>query len=142
MVKVLDPASVALAQMAKAVNAVRAKEMSIRQAANSYGVDKSNLHRRVKNQVPINARPGPNPILTEGEVQGVIDAVDARTNRGQCFTSAELALFIREVVERSPYTREIPETFPSTSWAQRADVIGLSGKGVHRGECRSTLPES
>ncbi|KAJ8563914.1 hypothetical protein ON010_g7433 [Phytophthora cinnamomi] len=65
MVKVLDPASAVLAQMAKDVNAVRAKEMSIRQAANSYGVDKSSLHRGVKDQVPINARPGPSPILTK-----------------------------------------------------------------------------
>ncbi|GMF66694.1 unnamed protein product [Phytophthora fragariaefolia] len=64
-------------------------------------------------KVPLNAKPGPDPILTEGEVKGVLDAVDARTKRGLCFTRAELGVFIRQAVEESAYTREFPATFRS-----------------------------
>ncbi|KAE9292801.1 hypothetical protein PR003_g24666, partial [Phytophthora rubi] len=67
MVKVIDPEASRQDQMKKAVEAVNTKRMSIRKAAASFGVDKSSLHRRTTRQVPLNARPGPNPILTEGE---------------------------------------------------------------------------
>ncbi|GMG17081.1 unnamed protein product [Phytophthora fragariaefolia] len=121
MVKVIEPnidvpSEPTLAQMERAMAAMKRKEMSLRGAAKAFGVSRSSLHRRVTGQVPLNAKPGPEPIFTDGEVQGVLKAVDARTKRGLCFTRSELSMFIRQVVEESPYTREIPATFPSASW--------------------------
>ncbi|GMF26318.1 unnamed protein product [Phytophthora fragariaefolia] len=110
------PSEPTLAQMERAMAAVKRKEMSIRGAAKAFGVSRSSLHRRVTGQVPMNAKPRPEPILTDGEVQRVLKAVDARTKRGLCFTRSELSMFIRQVVEESPYTREISATFPSVSW--------------------------
>ncbi|KAJ8523856.1 hypothetical protein ON010_g17263 [Phytophthora cinnamomi] len=121
MVKVIGPNvhvpnESPLDQMERAIAAVERKEMSIRGAAKAFGVARSFLHRRVTEQVPLNAKRGPDLILTEGEVQGVLNAIDARTKRGLCFTRSELSMFIRHIVEESPYTREIPATFPSVSW--------------------------
>ncbi|KAE8892438.1 hypothetical protein PF003_g23741 [Phytophthora fragariae] len=117
MVKVITPEPVCYQeQIERAVAAVKNQKMSYRDAANAFGVGRSSLHRRVTEKVPLNAKPGPDPILTEGEVKGVLDAVDARTKRGLCFTRAELGMFNRQAVEKSPYTREIPATFRSVSW--------------------------
>ncbi|GMF48987.1 unnamed protein product [Phytophthora fragariaefolia] len=82
--------------MVRAMAAVKRKEMPIRGAAKAFGVSRSSLHRRVTGQVPLDAKPGPEPILTDGEVQGVLKAVDARTKRGLCFTRFELSMFIRQ----------------------------------------------
>jgi hypothetical protein len=73
--------------MERAVEAVQSKAMSLRRAASAFTVSKSALQRRTSGQVAINAPPGPIPILTAGEVQGVLDSVDERTTRGQCFTT-------------------------------------------------------
>jgi hypothetical protein len=102
--------------MERAVDAVRAGGMSLRKAAMTYGVSTSALHQQTSGAVAVLARNGPNLILITDELRCVLDAVDARTNAGQCFTSDELALFIRSVIEKSPYEREIPGTFPSSSW--------------------------
>lgn len=103
-------------QMQRAIDAVQSGTMSLRQAAASFSVSKSALHRRTSGQVEINAKRGPNPVLTDGEVQGVLDAVVARTAQGQCFTSEELGLFVRTVLEQSQHARVIPINFPSQSW--------------------------
>jgi len=103
-------------QMQRAVEAVESGAMSLRQAAASFSISKSALHRRTSGQVDLNAKRGPNPVLTDGEVHGVLDAVIARTAQGQCFTSEELGLFVRTVVEQSQHAREIPINFPSPSW--------------------------
>ncbi|KAE8959524.1 hypothetical protein PR001_g30689 [Phytophthora rubi] len=108
-----------LSQSKRAVEAVTTKKMSIRKAASAFGVSKSALQRRTTGQIAVNAKCGPLPILTEGEVSGVLRCVDARTKRGQCFTTAELGLFVRRVVEESPYKREIPASFPSYSWLSK-----------------------
>ncbi|EGZ21097.1 hypothetical protein PHYSODRAFT_407691, partial [Phytophthora sojae] len=82
-------------RMIKVVAAAVNKEVSVRVAANAFGVEKSSVHRHVKKHIPMNAKPGPDPVLTEGEAQGIIDDVKARTKRGQCFTSVELGKFVR-----------------------------------------------
>ncbi|KAE9350561.1 hypothetical protein PR003_g5306 [Phytophthora rubi] len=95
MSEVLDDDS--LSQFKRAVEAVTTKKMSIRKAASAFGVSKSALQRRTTGQVAVNAK-------------------YARTKRGQCFTTAELGLFVCRVVEESPYKREIPASFPSYLW--------------------------
>jgi hypothetical protein len=99
-------------QFERAVEAIKMRKMSIRKAATSFGVSKSALQQRTSGQVAVNAKCGPLPILTEGEVACVLQSVDARTKRGQCFTTPELGLFVRRVVEESPYRREIPLLVP------------------------------
>lgn len=99
-----------------AVEAVNSNRMSIRKAAAAFNVSKGKIHRRTSGQVEVTARNGTNKILKDEEIQGILDSVDARIDHGQCFTIDELGLFIRRVVEESPYTREIPVSFPSSSW--------------------------
>ncbi|GMF60900.1 unnamed protein product [Phytophthora fragariaefolia] len=103
MMKAIAPEPVcSQEQTERAVAAVKNQEMLYRDAANSFGVGRSSLHRRVTEKVPLNAKPGPGPILTEGEVKGVLGAVDASAKRDLCFTRAELGMFIRQAVEKSP----------------------------------------
>ncbi|KAE9003144.1 hypothetical protein PF005_g17005 [Phytophthora fragariae] len=49
---------------------------------------------------------------------GVSKSALQRLTTGQvaCFTTAELGLFVRRVVEESPYKREIHASFPSYLW--------------------------
>ncbi|KAF4036223.1 hypothetical protein GN244_ATG11714 [Phytophthora infestans] len=69
--------------------------------------------------IELTSRNGPEPILSPGEVSGVVKAVTMRTRHVLCFTKDELGLFIRNVVENSSYSREIPEIFLSKSYIQR-----------------------
>lgn len=70
----------------------------------------------------LTSRNGPEPILTSGEISGVVKAMTMRMRHGQCFTKEELGLFIRAIVENGPYSREIPENVPSKSYIQRIFV--------------------
>jgi hypothetical protein len=107
------------AALQAAVEAVQSKQMSLRAAETRFGVSKSKIQRRTSGEVKATSRNGPEPLLTPGEIEGIVDAVDARTMHGRCFTKVGLALCIRKVVENSPYQREIDENFPSKSFIQR-----------------------
>ncbi|KAG1697838.1 hypothetical protein DVH05_015792 [Phytophthora capsici] len=106
-------------RLRQAVGAVNEKRLSLRTASTRFGVSKSKIHRRTSGQVELTSRNGPEPILSPGEVSGVVKAVPMRTRHGLCFTKDELGLFIRNVVKNSSYSREIPEYFPSKSYIQR-----------------------
>ncbi|POM77159.1 Hypothetical protein PHPALM_5499 [Phytophthora palmivora] len=106
-------------RLQQAVDAVNDKRLSLRAAATRFSVSKSKIHRRTSGQVELTSRNGPEPILTSGEINGVVKAVMMRTRHGQCYTKDELGLFIRAIVENSPHSREIPENFPSKSYIQR-----------------------
>jgi hypothetical protein len=102
-----------------AVYAVQNEGISVRSAEKKFGVSRGRITRRVKGEVEMTARNGPAPILTDGEKKGLIKAIEQRTRFAQCFTNAQLACFMRKVVEDSPYRREIPETFPCPSTVDR-----------------------
>ncbi|GMF50499.1 unnamed protein product [Phytophthora fragariaefolia] len=114
-IKVLDDAEALKA----AVDAVNSKQLSLRAAASHVGVSKSKIHRRATGEVELTSRNGPDPVLIQGEVEGIIRAVHARTMHGRCFTKNQLGLVTRTVVENSSYEREIHEKSPSKGFVQR-----------------------
>ncbi|GMF56188.1 unnamed protein product [Phytophthora fragariaefolia] len=136
MVKVIEPnidvpSEPTLAQIERAVAAVKRKEMSIRGAAKAFGVSRSSLHRRVTEQVPLNAKPGPEPILTDGEVQRVLKAVDAPERQAQSLevcrakasTVENVDIHFNNLKEVFESCEEIP---PSRIW--NLDETGMCGQ--------------
>uniref|UniRef100_K3X4L9 HTH psq-type domain-containing protein n=1 Tax=Globisporangium ultimum (strain ATCC 200006 / CBS 805.95 / DAOM BR144) TaxID=431595 RepID=K3X4L9_GLOUD len=99
--------------LAAVVEAVCSKQMSVRAAAAAFGVNRGSLYRRASGQVELSARNGPAPVLTDGEVRKVLEAVRDRAERGERMANAELAAFVRAVVGKSLYQRDMPAHFPS-----------------------------
>ncbi|EEY62422.1 uncharacterized protein PITG_14868 [Phytophthora infestans T30-4] len=62
-------------RLRQAVDAVNEKQLSLRSASTRFGVSKSKIHRRTSGQVELTSRNGPEPILSPGEVSGVVKAV-------------------------------------------------------------------
>ncbi|GMF31742.1 unnamed protein product [Phytophthora fragariaefolia] len=114
-IKVLDVAEALKA----AVDAINSKHLSLCAATSHFGVSKMKIHRRATGEVELTSRNGPDPVLTQGEVERITRAVDARTMHGRCSTKNELGLYIRTIVENSSYEREMHEQFPLTSLVQR-----------------------
>jgi helix-turn-helix, Psq domain len=100
------------ARVQQAVDAVQSKAMSLRKAEEVFGVSRSKIQRRTSGQLPIDARNGKDPILTPGEELGVIEAIEQRTRHGQCFTPAQLTLFIRKCVEDHEKSLKISRVDP------------------------------
>ncbi|CAB1101082.1 unnamed protein product [Ectocarpus sp. CCAP 1310/34] len=63
------------AQAQKAIEAVRSGAMSLRAAAQAYGVNKRSLSRRLSGDVSMDAKVGPRTVLTVEEENFVEDAL-------------------------------------------------------------------
>jgi hypothetical protein len=103
----------------KAMAMWRDEKVSLRYAAAAFGVAYETLRRRAAGITRIGATHGRQPILTEGEVDGILDAVRERAAIGHCFTKKELRGFIRTTVETSQYRRSVPVNFPSNRFVER-----------------------
>ncbi|KAH9129358.1 hypothetical protein AeMF1_000595 [Aphanomyces euteiches] len=77
-----------------------------------------NSGRNSNGSVQLDSRNGPTPILTKGEVDGILQAVKERTLHAQCFTKEELTNFIRVCIEDSQYERAVPNSFPSNTFVK------------------------
>ncbi|KAF4034316.1 hypothetical protein GN244_ATG13704 [Phytophthora infestans] len=71
----------------------------------------------------MDARNDPAPLLAKDEVNGVIEAVEQRSDPAQCFTIERLAFFIYRIEKNSPNRRTRSPTFSSLSWCY--DFIAL-----------------
>ncbi|KAK3742331.1 hypothetical protein RRG08_028243 [Elysia crispata] len=92
--------------MAAAYNSVMAKEMSSNQAAKHYGVDKS-LLRRVRNEIPIEAHPGRQTVLSPSQEQELAECLIIFAEWGWGFGKEEvkdiIQDFIREKELKNPF---------------------------------------
>lgn len=62
-------------QAQKAVQAVRSGQMSIRAAANAYGLSRNSLHSRVTKKVAVAARVGPGTVMSKAEEDFIEDVL-------------------------------------------------------------------
>ena len=74
----------------QAIEAVRSKRLSLRQAAEKYGISTTSLHRRVAGQVAVSAKKGAVPYFTPAEEKGIIDMITYKPKHGCCFSLGEL----------------------------------------------------
>ena len=59
--------------LAHAVDMIKSKSMSLRQAASTFQIPKSTLSNKVNDKTPIGCRPGPATILTPAEEKHLAD---------------------------------------------------------------------
>ncbi|RLN86530.1 hypothetical protein BBJ28_00013479 [Nothophytophthora sp. Chile5] len=100
-------------QLAAAVRAVQAGELSLRKAAAQFGVSRGRLQRRVTGEVALLARNGPKPTLSAAEEQRVLAAVEQQP------PSERSVEHIQQLVLHVAGDRALPEGFPSRRYVSR-----------------------
>ncbi|KAI9983822.1 hypothetical protein PInf_007897 [Phytophthora infestans] len=93
--------------------------MSIRKSALKTGVPRENLRKRVREDVPVECRTGPQLVyLSAGANIGLHEIVGVHAKRGMCIGLPSLSYFIRQAALVSSL-RPVPESFPSRKFVQR-----------------------
>ncbi|RLN71258.1 hypothetical protein BBJ28_00017483, partial [Nothophytophthora sp. Chile5] len=101
------------AQLAAAVRAVQAGDLSLRKAAAQFGVSRGRLQRRVTGEVALLARNGPKPTLSAAEEQRVLAAVEQQP------PSERSVEHIQQLILHVAGDRALPEGFPSKRYVNR-----------------------
>ena len=102
--------------MAAAYNSVMAKEMSSNQAAKHYGVDKKSLLRRVRNEIPIEAHPGRQTVLSPSQEQELAECLIIFAEWGWGFGKEEVKDIIQDFIREKELKNPFKEDRPGRDW--------------------------
>ena len=85
--------------MQKAITAVEHEGVSLRRAAEMYGIPRSFLHDHVSGRIEHGALPGPSPYLTKGEEEELVAFLVRCAGIGYSHTRHQIMLIVQEMVE-------------------------------------------
>ena len=92
-------------------------KLSIREAANKWGVTKSTLHERLQGKVGVDRRPGPPSILTKEEEHRIAVAM---ADRGFGVSKDDLLDTVKKLVKQNkqatPLSKTLGSDFRYVSW--------------------------
>ncbi|CAN0300943.1 unnamed protein product, partial [Ectocarpus sp. 4 AP-2014] len=121
-------------QAQKAVDAVRSVEMSLRVAAETYGLPLASLHDRVKKKVAIDAKVGPGTVLSKEEEDFVQDVLIYASRHLLLAVGSEGAeRCCAQHLQRPTQVPWNPDKGPGDSWLEgfMARHPGLSERATH-----------
>ena len=102
--------------MAAAYNSVMAKEMSSNQAAKHYRVDKKSLLPRVRNEIPIEAHPGRQTVLSPSQEQELAECLIIFAEWGWGFGKEEVKDIIKDFIREKELENPFKEDRPGRDW--------------------------
>ena len=94
--------------MEKAVNAVRSKELSQRQACQQYGVPRSTLQDRLSHRTSMGATPGRQTFFTKEEEQKLADYACNRSALGIGFSKSQFFRYVKDFANKLKKKDQVP----------------------------------
>ncbi|CAN0450726.1 unnamed protein product, partial [Ectocarpus fasciculatus] len=105
-------------QAQQAVDAVRSGQMSVRGAAEAYGLSRNSLHSRVTNKVAIDAKVGPGTVLSKEEEDFVEDVLVYASRHFLLLGRRELKDAVRKIRLDGRKVPWDPDKGPGDRWLQ------------------------
>lgn len=117
----------------KAVEAVRSGNMSLRVAAEAYGLTRTALHDRVTKKVAIDARVGPGTVLSKEEEDSIEDVLIYASRHFLLLGRKQLKDAVRNICSDGRKVPWDPDKGPGDSWLEgfMARHPGLSERATH-----------
>jgi hypothetical protein len=100
----------------RALYSVCNNEMSLRKAANEYGISYGFLHRRFTGEVNINKLKGPKTVFTEAEEESMARWLSEMAQRGLGLKRSEFLDFVQGVVKKEGRQTLFKDGRPSEQW--------------------------
>ena len=89
--------------------------LSLRKAANAFGVPVVTLHRK-KDNLDVNSKPGPSTVFTQEEEAKIVNWIIYRGERGYPVTKTELLDCVQKYVNHSKKATPFNENRPGRHW--------------------------
>ncbi|XP_022084053.1 uncharacterized protein LOC110975677 [Acanthaster planci] len=102
--------------MKGAVEDVIEKKMTIRKAAEKWGVKRSTLADRVSGRVELGRRSGPPSILSRAEEQMLTEWIISMAQRGYGFKKQKLLKTVKKILDKDKRTTMLKKNMPGNKW--------------------------
>ena len=99
-----------------AVVAIREEKMSMRKAAEAYGVPKSTLYDHVKGKVEVGSRPGPPTVLTSVEESMLVDWAIEMSRIGYGRTRQQICEMVKQILDKDKRPNPFTDNRPGKDW--------------------------
>jgi len=123
-------------KLEEAVEKVKSNQLSVRKAAQTYGIKKSTLSRHVKNKPAKRLRGRPLTVFTKSEEEKIVQVVKLRCSLGLGCTIPQVATLIEESLNElqaanpnriPPFENNRPSYKWTWAWARRQNLVLRTG---------------
>ena len=112
--KVKEKGKYSFSSVETAVSMVKSKQMFLRMAATSYGVPKSTLHDKIKENTPMT--PQPRTVLSTAGETRLVDWVTEMANIGYGRTKPELLNTVKTILDKDGRSTPFKDNKPGKDW--------------------------
>ena len=128
-------------KLKKAYNNVESGKLSIRRAAEEYGVPPSTLHDRVSGKVSFSSHSGPPRYLTDKEEIELADFLIGCASIGCARSKQEVLAFVQRVVISKGITVSVSKGWWDSFRKRHPDIVLRSAEPVSKVRLRATHPD-